>query len=325
MRPFGALATLLLLAAGACSEQPAPETAPPQEDPIVLARAEARRSGRELLLSIRRDDGVFWTHEEERREAIARVVGSGAELGVVPLEMEVVEARSSLQALPAPDWLEALCLPVPGLGSMNDEPMQVVFDRLLPLIVFADADFRPIATWDEERFVAADTARAAIEQARATRRRRDVEFVMADLLDGSERAAALQRGLALLDRWIVVRSYAAELEELVETGDEAVRSWAEPLLREHRILRACVELDRAKEDLRTISPRRLSEQLAPVVRRYADVPEVAMLAACLQGGADLRLVVDDSDTERIRRRVEAASARCGSPWRGIATMWLRQL
>lgn len=324
-RSLCVLATMLLCVATACGEQVAHETAPPDEAPSRIAQAKARRSGRELLLTIRMDLGIYFTGDVERHKAIARVVGSGAELGVVPLAIEVVEEKSlpqGPQGPQAPDWLEALCLPIPLLGSSNDGPLQVDFHSMLSLIAFVDADFRPIATWGEEPFAVADTARAAIEEARATRRRRDMEFAIADFLDGSDRAAALQRGLAVLDRWIVVRSYAAELEELVESGDEAVRAWAEPLLREHRMLRACVELQCAQGDAETISPRRQSEQLAPVVRRYADVPEVAMLAACIQGDAEWRLAIDDAGVERICERVEAAAAGCSSPWRSIATMWL---
>ncbi|MFN8825158.1 MAG: hypothetical protein ACK501_09335 [Planctomycetota bacterium] len=316
------LATILLCVATACGEQAAHETAPPDEAPSRIAQAEARRSGRELLLTIRLEHRIRFTHEDTRREAIARVVGSGAELGVVPLEIEFVEAESSPHSLPAPDWLQAMCPPVPLLDSRNDGPLQVRFHLMLLRDVFADADFRPIDSWDDERLVAPETARTAIEEARAKRRGRDAEFVIADFLDGRERAAALHRGLAFLDRWIVVRGYAAELEELVESGDETVRSWAEPLLRESRTLRAYGELHRAQGDSETISPRRLSEQLANVVRRYADLPEVDMLAACIQGDAEWRLALDDASVNRICKRVAVAAARCSASGREFANGWL---
>jgi hypothetical protein len=101
MRPFGGVATLLLLAAVACSERAEREMAPPDEDPGRIAQAEARRYRRDLLLSIRPEHRLRITYEETRREAIARVVGSGAELGVVPLAIEFVEAESSPHSLPA--------------------------------------------------------------------------------------------------------------------------------------------------------------------------------------------------------------------------------
>lgn len=102
-----------------------------------------------------------------------------------------------------------------------------------------------------------------------------------------------------------------------------MRTWASPLLHDHRLLRAFFDLERAMGDLRTISPRRLSEQLAPVVRQHADLPEVAMLAACIQGSADLRLALDDDDDrDRICERVAEATARCGLPWRYVGNGWL---
>jgi hypothetical protein len=208
------------------------------------------------------------------------------------------------------------------LESRNDGPLQVRFHRLVPLNVIADVDFRPIDSWDEERFVAHEFARNAIEEARAKRRGRDAEFVIANFLDGRERAAALHRGLAFLDRWIVVRGYAAELEELVESGDETVSSWAEPLLRDSRTLRAYAELHRAQGDPETVLPSRQSEQLASVVRRYADLPEVDMLAACIQGDAEWRLALDDASVNRICKRVAVAAARCSSPGREFANRWL---
>lgn len=317
LRSTRVLATILLLVATACGEKAERPAEPPTEDPTVALCAEARRTGREPLLSIRRIQSIEWKHDVVRREETAKVVGSGEGLGVVPFECRVEDVRPSPETAPAPDWLVNLLLPAPGLGGGKIE-----FLEFLPMTVFADADLRPISVLDSKSLVAIDTARAAIEQARSTRRRRDAEFAIADFLDGSDRAAALQRGLAVLDRWLVVRSYAAELAELVANGDDTVRSWAEPLLREHRVLRACYELRRAKGDTETISPRRQSEQLAPIVRRYADVPEVAMLAACIQGDAEWRLAIDDAGVERLCERVEAAMAGCSSPWRDIATMWL---
>lgn len=316
-RSLRVLATILLLVATACGEQAESPAEPPIEDPTVALRAEARRTGREPLLSIRRIESIEWKHDVVKREETAKVLGSGEGLGVVPFECRMENVRSSPETAPAPDWLVNLILPAPSLGAGKIE-----FLEFLPVTVFADADLRPISVLDSKSLVAIDAARAAIEQARTTRRRRDAEFAIAEFLDGSDRAATLQRGLAVLDRWIVVRGYAAELEELVANGDDTVRSWAVPLLREHRVLRACYELRRAQGDTETISPRRQSEQLAPIVRRYADVPEVAMLAACIQGDAEWRFAIDDASVERICERVEAAAAGCSSPWRDIATMWI---
>lgn len=317
LRSTRVLATILLWGATACGEPAASSVEPPSGDPKDAWRAKARRTGREPLLMIRWYRSIEWRDDLVRHQRMWEVIGSGAELGVVPFECEIEEGTAAPGTSAAPDWVRNLLLAFPGLSLEGIE-----FARLLPLAVITDPDLRPISVLETESLVAFDTAHAAIEQARTIRRRRDAEFAMADFLDGSGRAAALQRGLAALDRWIVVRSYAAELEELVASGDESVSRWAAPLLREHRVLLACLELERAREDKRTISPRRLAVQLEPVVRRYPELPEVALIAACIQGDADCRLAIDDVSVERICERVEAAMAGCSSPWREVGMLWL---
>jgi hypothetical protein len=317
-RSLRVLATILLWGATACGEPAASSVEPPSADPRDSLRAKARRTGREPLLMIHWYNSIDWRHDVVRRQKMRKVIGSGAELGVVPFECEIEDGPAAPGTSAAPDWVSNLLLAFPGLSLEEG----IDFARLLPMAVLTDPDLRPIAVLETGSLVAFDTAQAAIEEARTIRRRRDAEFAMADFLDGSDRAAALQRGLAALDRWIVVRSYAAELEELAASGDESVSRWAAPLLHEHRVLLACFELEGAMEDKRTISPRRLAVQLAPVVRRYPDLPEVALIAACIQGDAECRLELDDAGVERICERVEAAAAGCSSPWRDIATMWL---
>jgi len=190
------------------------------------------------------------------------------------------------------------------------------------MLVFADADGRPVLVAGESSMATAADARRMAEKARAARRGRDGGFAAAAMLDGSERAAALKGGLEALDRWLVVRCYPAELAAAAELGDDSVREWAAPLLHEHRILQACVGLQAASENLTTVHPRRLAQQLAAVTKANADLPEVAMLAACLQGAADLRLVIDDDDLRRIIDRVEACvDAVESGPWRTIGRLW----
>ena len=85
------MARLLLLAAVACGDRTPPDPASSTGDPLGIVRDEARRTGRELLLTIRlyTDIQVSFADERERREAVERVLASGAEFGVLPRTMEV--------------------------------------------------------------------------------------------------------------------------------------------------------------------------------------------------------------------------------------------
>lgn len=86
-----AMARLLLFAAVACGDRTPPDPASSTGDPLGIVRDEARRTGRELLLTIRlyTDIQVSFADERERREAVERVLASGAEFGVLPRTMEV--------------------------------------------------------------------------------------------------------------------------------------------------------------------------------------------------------------------------------------------
>jgi hypothetical protein len=314
-RAAGAHVFVLLLL-GCDREMP---VAPPPSDGdrVAVALAEAQSTQRELLLWMILDETPWSSSDRDRQERVAAAIGDGAALGVVT----VLLRTSAFDLAPAP--MAGLRLPSPGIGRSGDEPPYVGFHDALPMLVFADADGRPLVATDESRMATAADARRMAEMARVARRGRDGGFAAAAMLEGSERAAALKCGIEALDRWIVVRCYVAELEVAVELGDDSVRDWAAPLLREHRILQACVALRAASEDLSTVNPRRLARQLTAVMQAHVDLPEVAMLAACLQGAADLRLAVDDDDRRRILERVEAAvDAVERGPWRGLGRVWL---
>lgn len=312
----------VLLLLGCAREAPA---APPEpESPswaelLASALDEARSTQRELLLWIDREqDGLFSPGmDRARKEQVAAAIGDGGALGVVPAML-----LESMQPT-APASMVGLFLPSPGIGQTNDEPPTVGFRAFAPMLVFADADGRPVLVTDEASMTTVADAQRTAEAARDARRGRDAGFAAAAMLEGSPRAAELKRALAALDRWIVVRCYAVELEALTKLGDDSVRDWAAPLLQEHRILQACVGLQAASQDLSTANPRRVARQLAVVTKANADLPEVAMLAACMQGAADLRLAVDDDDRRRILARVEVAvDAVDGGPWRDLGRAWL---
>jgi hypothetical protein len=288
-------------------------------DPWPELLASARIEQRDIVIRLE-EETILRIVGEPKRSPFDRLVEQGATYGVVAFDLVFVdEPKARDQRLPRiPEPVRGLLLPFPSGGSVGNEPPGLSFYLHTPVDAFLDADGRPFAGLDY-RALGDQELRAEVERARDVRRRRDAAFAEAAKAKGTERTAALLRGLEVMDRWFVVRCYAGELAELAASGEPDAVVYARPLLREHQVLQACQALDKASRDIRTMDPRRLRRQLDEVVAQSPDLPEVAVLAHCVQGASDLLLALDESDRDRTVERVRAATRSIE-----VELTWIRQ-
>ena len=299
-------------------------------DPWAEMLAVAQSEQRDCLIRLSQQPILRFRGESHRRRGFDTLVANGAAFGVEAFDVELVDAvgeghEPGLPRIPQP--ARGVVLPIPVGGWVGDGPPTIAFEPVLPVNLLVDAAGLPFATIECDGEVADTELRERIERARACRRSRDEAFAAAAATTGKERIAALQRGLQALDRWLVVRCYTAQLADLVASDDAAALEYARPLLREHEVLRACLPLRELSEEVATIDPRRLRRQLDDVVGKFPDLPEVAALAHCMQGSADLRRALDTSERDRIVERVRDAfeSSEVEVPWiRQVAEVWIVQ-
>ncbi|MBL8753487.1 MAG: hypothetical protein JNK15_09315 [Planctomycetes bacterium] len=290
--------------------------------------ATSQRERRDLVLRLELEYTLHVGDDFKSPRGIDTLLANGAAFGVVAFNLFFVDRHASLREPPVarlPDPVRGVVLPFPSIGSLDDEAPSMYFYVDLPVTMCIDGVGRPFATIDCEKAIDDVDLRKRIDGARAVRSARDEALAVATAAKGDVRIVALQRALETMDRWLVLRCYAAELAELDASSVPAAVEYARPLLREHRVLRACGDLREASVEMKSIAPRRLRKQLDAVVRTFSDLPEVAVLAHCVQGSAELRLALHEADRDRVVERVRSATAASepGLVWvQQLAKLWV---